>query len=167
MYNPGVLTLHWHYDNDPSVCLGLLFLMTEIKSREACPFLCLEASVLVILQVYEINGYLSKFCCQRTSKLPQGEGKTRRRIKDKITNASNVSLNLLRTMVNLQPSHLAVALDDFCEFVQARGLLCIHEGGDYSSSCGMMLFVCCRWSKKENLTTTGASSEFALSQRIP
>lgn len=127
----------------------------------------LEASVLVILQIYEINGYLMKFCCQRTSKLPQAEAKTRKRIKDKIANTSNVSLYLLRAMANLQPSHLPVALNDFCEFIQTRGLLCIYERRDYNSSCGMMLFVCCRWSKKENLTTAGASSEFALSQRIP
>jgi len=108
-----------------------------------------------------------KFCCQRTSKLPQGEAKTRKRIEDKITNTSNVSLYLLRTVANLQPSHLPVDLNDFCEFVQARGLLCIYEGRDYSSSWCMMLFVCCRWSKKENLMTADASSEFALSQRTP
>lgn len=126
----------------------------------------LEASVQVILQVYEINGYLMKFCRQRPSKPPQGEAKTRKRIEGKITNTSNVSFCLLRTMANLQPFHLPVALNNFCEFIQARSLLCIYEGRDYSHSCGMMMFVCCRWSKKENLMTTGASSEFALSQRI-
>lgn len=39
VHNPGFLTLYWLYEDDPSVCLGLLHLMTELRNREACPFL--------------------------------------------------------------------------------------------------------------------------------
>lgn len=33
-----------------------------------------------------------KYCCQRSSKLSQGKAKTRKRIENKMTNTSNVSV---------------------------------------------------------------------------